>query len=187
VVTDDEPDEPEPDEPVEVIEEPRFVAPAGGWSQETSAPAVTVASVAASEPPSPLTAFSAWASGQDMALVKATAKRLFPDVTRFGDLSVDQLDLIVSEVEQVTGADVDEEDEEELLEEVVTVAPDAEESSPSEETPAEVAVGEVTEQTAPAPSTKPALCGAKSPISGSTCTMDAGHKGVHRAGLREAW
>lgn len=38
----------------------------------------------------------------------------------------------------------------------------------------------------PAP-TAVAQCGVKSPLSDSTCTLDPGHPGAHRAGLRESW
>lgn len=194
----------------EVIEERRFVAPAGGFG----APAAMPEMAKPTDDAKALEAFSTWAASQDVTLIKAVAKRLFPSVHRFRDLEAAQLDQIVAEVtREVAAAEEaeEQESEEELLAEIdqVTadqvvgaaltgvvegidelasrVAPDAEDSSPSDAGSGAMGAGGEPETTAPEPFTKPTLCGEASPLSGSTCTMDAGHKGAHRAGLREAW
>ena len=103
--------------------------------------------------------FKAWAVAFDRDLIKAVAKRLFPEGGAFADLSSDQLSQIITEVE---------------TESRLRAEADAR--------LAEQAVDQIAESTSGV-----TLCGDKSPFGESTCTMDAGHKGPHRAGLRETW
>lgn len=177
--------------PVEAAPEPsygRFVAPAEGFAMSVT-PAEL--SAATTEPErSPLDVFSDWASAQDMTLVRATAKALFPDIKKFGDLTGQQLNAIVDEVERAQLAAATEEAGEAIAyadETLAGVEPDAVERSSGEGGERIVETDVSEKNAAPPPFMKPVLCDVASPLSSSTCTLDAGHKGAHRAGLRESW
>lgn len=151
--------EPAPEPSTETIDDilpgqPMFVAPPDGFGVDA---------------PVSIESFSRWAAGHDMALVRATAKSLYPDRGKFGDLTPKELDAVQMAVLRAESAEP------------------APEPEGSPETPDEPE----GDGTLPTPTPEPTpvvLCGAESPLSGATCTLDAGHKtSVHRAGLKEAW
>lgn len=113
--------------------------------------------------------FSAAVPPESRGRAKALAKLLYPTITRFGDLKGHELEAILD------GLEKEQED-------------NSTEYKPTETT------------TEPLPATIPAdpppsvdnggivVCGDVSPLSGNTCTLDAGHTPkTHRAGLRESW
>lgn len=156
------------------------------------------------EPASELTinAFSEWAQAHDVETIKQTARSLYPEMHQFSDLTVGQLGRLQLEVERVERL-ADAADAETLTDDeraaIAETAPEPEGSTKTAAEPAadaepvspekapETAAEPVGPTSAPVPFDKPTLCGQASPLSGNTCTMDAGHKGVHRAGLKEAW
>lgn len=110
--------------------------------------------------PSALDEFAAWvkATGVPQTMVKRIAKELFPEAKGFRDLDPAALATLRARVE-AEGEFTDPAD------------------APFVAAPA----------TAEPPAATPTLCGDPSPLSGASCTMDAGHAGVHRAGVRESW
>lgn len=138
-----------------------------------------------------LEAFSEWASSQDRQEIIAASKRLFPDITRFSDLQPEQLEAIQAEVERA-GEEADALAELEAIKAQEPQAPDAPVVAQDAPGGAEPVEAESAAAPEPAPSPgafqPPVLCGAVSPLSGASCTLDAGHKSAtHRAGLKEAW
>lgn len=119
-------------------------------------------------------AFAEWARspGRDDAMVRATARSLFPDAHGFAELTADNLHAIRAEVERLEAVDAA---ADAIVVDAATVAPPAEEPT----VPAVPPLPDVM--------VKPTMCGQQSPLSENTCTMDVGHKGVHRAGLKETW
>lgn len=154
-------------------EEPTFIAPPEGFP--TPAPV-------RAEPVDPLVSFSEWAAGRDMALIRGVTKELYPDAAKFGDLTPEQLTSIIVRVEVV------ESQNEAAAAAYDDAVPDAPEPTETPATPAvDPDVPDADEAAQDGPYPKPVLCADVSPLSGATCTMDKGHKGVHRAGLKEAW
>jgi hypothetical protein len=112
--------------------------------------------------------FAAAVRDEDPDLIKATAKEMFPGVSRFADLDETQLTNLAAEVARRADA----------------IEAEAEEAAARAE-------GEPTDPAdyagQPDP-TKPVLCGNVSQLSGDTCTLDLGHKGdFHRHGVSESW
>jgi hypothetical protein len=129
---------------------------------------------AVESPPDPMTlkAFAESIEGVDRVRVKRVAKQLFPDVTKFGDLSSDQLALLAETLRDTTDAG----------EPAPILDGDRGPDAVSDPGP-----GDAPDPT-PTSGSSDDRCGDISPLSGATCTLDPGHPGrVHRNGLRESW
>jgi hypothetical protein len=135
---------------------------------------------AVESPPDPMTlkAFAESIEGVDRVRVKRVAKQLFPDVTKFGDLSSDQLALLAETLRDTDDADPTSPPE-------TTTATSGSPSTAT--TPEDTSTGADPDPT-PTSGSSDDRCGDISPLSGATCTLDPGHPGrVHRNGLRESW
>jgi hypothetical protein len=202
---------PEPTEPVAPAPAPESVDDALERTGGFAAPTVGLGHQPLTpdeEPASPiaLESFGSWAASRDHEIIRATARQMFPDVRQFNSLTVGQLGRLQQAVElaeravvtePTTGSPVDpdvltDEDREAIAatlretregatETAAAVVPESE-SVPAEPTPPTPFHDDVLTNDAGTP-----VCGAVSPLSESTCTMDPGHKGAHRAGLKEAW
>ena len=167
-----------------------FTAPSTGFGLSPLRPDEEPASPAAIE------AFGMWATGRDPELIRGTARQMFPDVRQFADLTMSQLGALTKAIEQAERAVVVEPTTSEPVE-AAALSQDERDAIASGAglVDASSHVAERTQSAdAPAgdarrdPLAKPTLCGEQSPwTEGATCTMDAGHKGTHRAGLKEAW
>lgn len=110
-----------------------------------------------------LKAFAEQIEGVDRVRVKRVAKQLFPDVSKFAELSSDQLALLAETLRDTTDVEP-------------TPEPDPTPTSGSSDEAPTVANGGIV------------LCGDVSPLSGATCTLDKNHPGrIHRNGTRESW
>jgi hypothetical protein len=127
---------------------------------ETAEEDAETEAIAAEEAPSLPTHddLKAWAKDQPKDLVKSVARELYPDGGRFEDLTGEQRARLIAEVEARLARPT--------RDETVAKALDAMEGHEVE---------------------RVEFCGAKSSLSDATCTLDVGHRGVHRAGLRESW
>jgi hypothetical protein len=112
-----------------------------------------------------LAEFTELVRGVDKEHLVATARRMFPAATKFAELTPGDLQSILDELAS--------EDE-----------PEQEPPAEPEPTPAKPTKAKAEPKVAG----KPTLCGSRSPLSDSTCTLDAGHPSrTHRAGVRESW
>lgn len=174
-VANDEPAATEPEEPEEpeegVVREPLqqvVDAVAEAYPAEPT-PAKVVASG-----DDPLKQFIAWLKGRGFTQeeAKRAAKALYPDARGFRDLTPEQIDALRAKIE----ADV-EAARAAIADAAIPATPD---NAPFVATANPAGVVPTRED-------GPALCGSISPLSDNPCTMDAGHAGVHRAGVRESW
>jgi len=129
-------------------------------------------------------AFAEWAraAGRDDATIRATARSMFPDAHAFSELTADNLHAIRAEVERLEAAAAAAEPYDAAVTDALVGGVDAANAAPAPEEPKLTAVPPL-----PDVMVKPTMCGQSSPLSDNTCTMDVGHRGVHRAGLKETW
>ena len=162
-----------------------FAAPTAGFAGDPLADEGPASEIA-------MQAFVEWAEKHDAELIKATARELFPDVRQFSALTGTQLGQLYLSVERAEARAID--DESGMATDLGPEPEPAPEPEKLTETPAEPEPdsGPAEPESEPeSPSTdplaKPSLCGEISPLSGNPCVSDAGHKGVHRASLKESW
>jgi hypothetical protein len=188
------PAEPEPERPAPAPEPQPRGKPSYGLDKPPSvggfkAPSVGVGHQPLTpdeEPASPaaIAAFGLWATGRDPDLIRGTARTMFPNVRQFNDLTVRQLGDLTAAIENAERAVVTDEEGlgDQLTDEERTLVDNATET---------VAIPPMPfhepETAGPTNDAGTPVCGAVSPLSDATCTMDPGHKGAHRAGLKEAW
>lgn len=167
---------PAAEEPLRQTETPEPVAPVApvAPAPEPVAPVETVeASADVEEEDGPtLAQFAQLVADIPQALVKRTAKEMFPSLARFADLTPGQLQSLLDRLVELT-------DE---------TPPEAMFKAPAGGFSAAASVSAPLSVSAPvANAAGTPMCGAESPLSGARCTLDPDHRGPHRNGTREAW